>query len=36
MYEDPPTAGASTAEVVEELLCQLVDARFVLSWSRSA
>jgi PAS domain S-box-containing protein len=44
MYEDPGTAGASTAEVVEELLRQLVDARFVLTdrdgavtrWSRPA
>ena len=44
MYEDPVTTGASAAEVVEELLRQLVDARFVLTdrdgsvtrWSRPA
>ena len=44
MYEDAATAGASSAEVVEELLRQLVDARFVLTdrdgsitrWSRAA
>ena len=44
MYEDPATTGASSAEVVEELLRQLVDARFVLTdrdgavtrWSRPA
>ena len=44
MYEDPATTGASAAEVVEELLRQLVDARFVLTdrdgsvtrWSRPA
>ena len=42
MYEDPAITGASSAEVVEELLRQLVDARFVLTdrdgavtrWSR--
>ena len=31
MYEDAATTGASSAEVVEELLRQLVDARFVLT-----
>jgi PAS domain S-box-containing protein len=44
MYEDSPPTQASTAEVVEELLRQLVDARFVLTdrdgavtrWSRPA
>src|SRR5215217_2808153 len=44
MYENPVTTGASAAEVVEELLRQLVDARFVLTdrdgsvtrWSRPA
>src|SRR3954469_570708 len=44
MYEDSATTQASTAEVVEELLRQLVDARFVLTdrdgavtrWSRPA
>ena len=44
MYEDPATASTSQAEVVEELLRQLVDARFVLTdregsvtrWSRPA
>ena len=44
MYEEPATTDASTAEVVEELLRQLVDARFVLTdrdgavtrWSRPA
>jgi hypothetical protein len=44
MYEDPAITGASSAEVVEELLRQLVDARFVLTdrdgavtrWSRPA
>ena len=44
MYEDPSITSASAAEVVEELLRQLVDARFVLTdrdgsvtrWSRPA
>src|SRR5436190_13438970 len=44
MYEDSAISQASTAEVVEELLRQLVDARFVLTdregavtrWSRPA
>ena len=44
MYEDSAISEASTAEVVEELLRQLVDARFVLTdregavtrWSRPA
>ena len=31
MYEDSAISEASTAEVVEELLRQLVDARFVLT-----
>ncbi|HEV3377994.1 MAG TPA: PAS domain-containing protein, partial [Thermoleophilaceae bacterium] len=44
MSENPATAGPSTSEAVEELLRQLVDARFVLTdrdgavtrWSRPA